>query len=269
MDLRLVETEGAVPVHHRNVSSVQEMLDCIGEVLEEVDQQVRASPVQHWLHEVGPEVLVEPIKEGERYAAWQFWHRSGGFMVDGVVGQVTRQHFKGMIRSTLLSELKALADLYPGVWRVCAVDVAEAYKPVWGRRSTGVTGAASQVVTDAMAIAEQPNPQQTVPVLVKKRRIRLNMAIIEVTQAPPHDPLYNDRESGRNNTGAMYMYARTEGMLKHLSVKHAGSRDAAKALIAKYGAKHLPDLWNPKPKGAKKGAATKPKGAKNDDATTK
>lgn len=245
------------------------MLDCIGEVLEEVDQQVRASPVQHWLHEVGPEVLVEPIKEGERYAAWQFWHRNTGFMVDGVVGQITRNHFKGMIRSSLVDKLEALAKLYPGSWRICAANVAEANKPTWGRTSTGITEAASQVVTDAMAISEKPNPQQTTSVLIKKRRIRLNMAIVEVTQAPPHDPLYNDRESGRNNTGAMYMYAKTGGMLKHLSVKHTGSRDAAKVLIAKYGAKYLPDLWNPKPKGAKKGAATKLKGAKNDDATTK
>lgn len=259
MRLTLRETGDAVAVASRKISSVDEMLRAIEEVLGEEGAQVSASNVQHWLHLVGPEVLDEAGEGTERRALWEMRHRSMGFMVDGVIGQITLEHFKGMIRSALLSTIAAVSNAFPGSWRVCAASPVESHKPRWSRQATGVSWAQSQSLTQEQILREEPNTQQTRPVMVKDRRMVLEIALVEVQQAPPHDPLFNDKQSGRNTTGALYMYAQSGGELRYLSAKDAANREAAKELIRRFYAENPTPAWETKTRTKTDGSRTKSK----------
>lgn len=168
------------------------------------------------------------LREVDNRAAYELRFRKARFNVNGVVSHVTKQHFTGMLNAALADVVAAAGRELSGSWAIVAARIVWDHRPRIVRHATGVPEEAllnPQITPEGEV---KGNAQRTRQVVVKDEDLVLELALAELTQAPPHDP--NFEQTGKR-AGSRFAYADSGGDLRKLRGKHRQRRESAKEVI--------------------------------------
>lgn len=170
----------------------------------------------------------ELLMEVDGKANYQLRLTRQRFSVAGVVNRMPRSQFLGMVQAALAYAQQRHTLTQQGDWRPVAWRLDRGYRITKQRQPTGLDPNRAWAPGRDDQGLPTSNPQVHRIVSSEAEDLVLTVVCAELSQSPPIDPLYEER---RRRDGAMYAYAESGGLLRHLPSRMMDERNACKEVI--------------------------------------